>query len=240
MGKKLIILLSLITLIIPAIASADVISIGEKRIGHCIKIENINAYSDYTFIANFNLGESNYAYIPINANSKNQCVGFPYYSDLRKIYAIKTSDFNRANLEINENDGEIVKERWVGEGVNREWLEAPSYKPFVALLTTSPYYNLGIKHIITVSENDPREGIADILKITTLSDNNLIITKSKVIYTYTDGTSEEKVYQNQDIRPEPSRKPVMPWWIGKFWYIILPIIALLAIITIIIIRKVRK
>jgi len=66
--------------------------------------------------------------------------------------------------------------------------------------------NLAIQAPGIVDESNPLNGITDVLTIKSIDNNNLIIEKTKVIYTYNDGTTEEKYYQNQNERPEPSKK----------------------------------
>jgi len=58
--------------------------------------------------------------------------------------------------------------------------------------------------------------------------------KSKVIYTYTDGTSQEKIFNDQNTTPEPSSKSD---WGSGLWYIVLPVLAVIVIAVIIISRK---
>lgn len=100
--------------------------------------------------------------------------------------------------------------------------------------------NLQISAFGLVQENDPLQKAVIILNIASLTENNLNIQKSKVTYTYTDGTSEEKVFQSQEIMPKPSKTAILPWWFAKFWYVILPIVAIILIGIILLLRRLKK
>jgi hypothetical protein len=86
-----------------------------------------------------------------------------------------------------------------------------------------------------VSEGSPLDGMTVVLDITGLDDNVLNIRKSKVVYSYTDGTFEEKFFTS-DVLPEPSRGDMLPWWL----YVILPVIAIVVIVFIVLRRKSGK
>lgn len=143
--------------------------------------------------------------------NQGDCFSF-YKIGLTSIYTIKKTEFNE-----NELNGEFF------EGSNPKLIKS----------------NLQLNAFGSVQENDPLQKAVITLDIISLSQNNLDIQKSKVTYTYTDGTSEEKVFQTQDI-PEPSRTAILPWWFAKFWYIIMPIVAIVLIGIILLLRRLKK
>lgn len=79
------------------------------------------------------------------------------------------------------------------------------------------YSSLKIQSISTVPINDPREKVQDVFTIMSIEGNNLKLEKTKVVYYYTDGTNEDVVYQDENIRPEPTQKPLRPWWLEKYF-----------------------
>ena len=91
-----------------------------------------------------------------------------------------------------------------------------------------------------ISPNDPLESVKVILEIISLEESNFNIQKSKVIYSYKDGTSEEKSVYSQDILPKPSKTAILPYWFEAFWFIWIPIIAILLISLILFSRRKRK
>ena len=90
------------------------------------------------------------------------------------------------------------------------------------------------------NSNDPLNKVVTFIDIKELNENNFVIEQSKIVFTYEDGTSEEKNFISQDVRPEPSRKAILPWWFAEFWFVILPLLALIIIISVLIKNKLRK
>jgi len=191
---------------------ADLIVPGTKSIDFCYTISNINDYPNYVFLLH---GIPSPSYEIIDSG---QCFSF-YKLSMTSLYAIQKTNFNEQELKGGnytdirnyfENDPRVI------------------------------HSNIQLNSYGAVPENDPLNKVVTVLKIVSLNENNLVIQKSKIIYTYTDGTSEEKTFQSQDVVPEPSRKAILPWWFTELWYIVLPVIALIAIISILLLRRSRK
>ncbi|MEA3292995.1 MAG: hypothetical protein U9P88_00760 [Patescibacteria group bacterium] len=144
--------------------------------------------------------------------SQRDCFSF-YKNGLTSIYAIPKEEFNESEL-------------------NREFFEGNNPKLIKS--------NIQLNGFGLVQENDPLQKAVITLDIQSLSENSFDIQKSKVTYTFTDGTSEEKVFQSQEIMPEPSKTAILPWWFAKFWYVILPIVAVFLIGIILLIRRLKK
>jgi hypothetical protein len=219
MMKKLFIFLGLaLTFLIPSIVSADILEPGMKEIDYCFQVENIKDYSEYVFLSYFQEPVGGHKVI-----NQGDCVSFYKFSN-PTIYAIKKGDFN-------ENE--------IGSTDEQEKNYFQNNKKLIAS-------GLSIKSIGSVKENDPRQKVVDVYKIESLDSTSLKIIPLKVIYTYTDGTSEEKIYQSQPNstetpkRPEPSKKTSLPYWFSIIWYIVLPLVALVIIIAILIYRRTKK
>ncbi len=219
-------IVSLISILIlsttASVAFADVIEPGMKEVKFYYTILNTNNYPDYVFLIH---GTPSPPYEIINSSE------FSFYkSSTVSIYAIKKSDFNKIELsnmsssEIDKffnNDPRVIKSDIKLEG---------SYKQ--------------------VSINDPLEKATVVLNITSLNQNEmnssntsvwgakihkiLAIQKTKVIFTYADGKSQEEIFKDQNITPEPSSKTD---WIPELGYIVIPIVAIIAIAIILISRK---
>ncbi|BDZ71566.1 hypothetical protein GCM10025861_20830 [Methanobacterium petrolearium] len=86
----------------------------------------------------------------------------------------------------------------------------------------------------TVSDSNPLQSALITLKINSIQGNDLNIEKTSIIYSYENGQTEEKAFTNQDQTPEPSN-PVS--WGDYIYFIILPILALAAVIFILIRRR---
>ena len=144
--------------------------------------------------------------------NQGDCFAF-YKNGLTSVYAIPETEFNEVEL-------------------NREFFEENN-----PILIKS---NIQLNAFGSVQENDPLQKAVITLDIESLSKSSFDVQKSKVTYTYTDGTSEEEVFQSQEIMPEPSKTAIMPWRFAKFWYIILPILAIILIGIILLIRRLKK
>ncbi len=116
--------------------------------------------------------------------NKDTCFGGGYKFSTPNLYAIKNIDFKKEDLK----DEEL----------------------FFRYNTNIVSSTLSLNEIDLVQYNSPLEEIVDILEITELSDKKFEIKNVKVIYKYGDGKEEEKYYETQGERPEPSRKPIFP------------------------------
>ena len=143
--------------------------------------------------------------------NQEDCFNF-YKIGLTKIYAISTEEFNETEL-----NSEFFKEN------NPKLLES----------------NIQLGAFGSVQENDPLEKAVISLEIQSLTENDFNIQKSKIIYTYNNGTTEEKIFESQEVTPEPSRTAILPWWFAKSWHIILPTAAIVLII-ILLTRRLKK
>jgi hypothetical protein len=222
--KKIFHLFGLVFLLIfPLAVSADVISSGYKSVRYCFRVENINDYPDYVFIAYFQNPMGGHKVI-----NQNDCITFYKFSN-PTIYAIKRNDFN---------EGEISPSQQV-----EIWQQEKNYFNTNTRLIAS---GINIRSTNTVKIYDPTQQIIDVFRIGELNNFSLTISPLKVIYKYADGTSEEKFYQtplkniDSTNRPEASRKPFLLGWFIGFWYIILPLAAITIFLTIIILRRIRR
>ncbi len=144
--------------------------------------------------------------------NQGDCFSF-YKFSLTSIYAIPKTEFVKSEL-------------------NRKFFEGNNPKLIKS--------NIQLKAFGSVQKNDPLQKVVITLDIKSLSESNFDIQKSKVTYTYTDGTSEEKVFQSQKTMPKSSKTAILPWWFAKFWYIILPIVAIVLIGIILFVRRLKK
>lgn len=138
------------------------------------------------------------------------------YNDFAGLYATKRAGFEATQLPSNAN-----KEFFAG---NSAFLPA----------------NTDIYPAIRADKDSPVVKIQDVLKIANITSTGLQLEKTSVIYTYSDGTSEEVPYRDQNSRPDPTRSAsgtiagISPWW-----YLLVPAVALVAV-AFIVIRNNRK
>ena len=208
--KKYLFLIIILSLFLIQNVNADILPFGKKYVEACFEISNQNTYSDYVFIAKNEL-------LSYKIIQPGDCFDV-YKLAPSKIYAIK---------KINFNEDEIGK----------DYKEKENYFKNNNKLLQS---NLRLFNYPLPNSNDPLEKAVTILDIIELNENNFVIEKSKIIFTYEDGTSEEKTFVSQNITLEPSKKAILPWWFAEFWFVILPLLALAIIILTLLVRKFRK
>ena len=194
-------------------ALADVIIPGTKDVNSCYEISNIANYSDYVFLT-YEWPMPHYGII-----SAGECFGPGYKLGSVSIYAIGNLSFNESELQ-GENATGIM-----------------NYFENNTQLIPS---DIQLRSYGLVPEDSHLEKAVTVLNIVSLNTSNLQIQKSKIIYTYADGTSEEKSFQNQDVAPEPSKKATSPSWFASLWYVIIPILAIAVIVLILVLRRLRK
>jgi len=195
---------------------ADVLPVGFKGIDYCFQISNIDDYPDYTFIISPAIHPEGGLW-GHNVVEETECIR-TYKISRPKLYAIKTVKFDESEIEPGYESINTYFES------NRDLIKS----------------DIEIKQVTAVPGNNPLTGMVDVLDIVHLSEDSLGVRKSKAIYTYEDGTREEKLYIDQDKRPKQSKNAILPWWFALYWYIIIPIIAVLAIIIIFLINKFKK
>ncbi len=87
-----------------------------------------------------------------------------------------------------------------------------------------------------VNSYDPLDMMLITLKINSINNKNINISKLKVLYQYTNGKIQEETFNDQNIIPEPSANNSLTSNINLF-YIILPLLATLGIVLILVKRS---
>jgi hypothetical protein len=206
---KLKIIVSLCTLLIllafSSVSYADVIDPGMKDVKIYYQVSNIQNYPDYVFLIHGNPSPSLEI---INSNE------FTFYKfSTVSIYAISKTNFNENELK---NMNESKAQNFIKTQPN-------IIKSDIILQKSSK----------TVNINNPLEKILITLNINSIDNETMNVTKSKVTYTYNDGSVQEETFKDQNSIPEPSKNSTS---LGNdnVFYIVLPLIAILALGVIII------
>ncbi|OPX59118.1 MAG: hypothetical protein A4E25_01349 [Methanobacterium sp. PtaB.Bin024] len=125
--------------------------------------------------------------------------------------------------------------RTVYDSVNLEQMNETQVEQFLNNDSRVARSNLQLDGIYgTVSDSNPLQSALITLKINSIQGNDLNIEKNSIIYSYENGQTEEKAFTNQDQTPEPSNPGS---WMDYIYFIILPILALAAVIFILIRRR---
>ena len=206
-------LITLLLLICMTNASADLINLGEKSASYSYILSNIDDYDNYVFLL---YGTTNYGPMtqPQIINSGDAI--FFYKAVRPSIYAVKSTEFNESILYDYDN-------------FNNYFENDPTV--LHSNIVLEPIYNI-------IPENDPLVSSQVILEITTLDDTQFDIKKTSIIFTYEDGSSEEKAFLSQDAFPMPSIiLGSSPFQI--LWYIGLPLLGISGVLLMIIRRRER-
>ncbi len=215
--KKFLVLTICILFLSISFVHADIIPAGHKSVDYCFEISNSHLYDDYFFVVVFDGPPiSDYKII-----SQNECIRF-YYHSSPKIFAIRKTVFDENELS------KALLEK--GEDV----------QPSSVLRNINGYISsdITINSVSTVPSYSPIEKIIDVIEIIGLSENDLSLRKARVIYYYENGYSESTNY-NGDMRPAPSETG-LSHWLFIVWFIIIPILSIILVLTIILSRKSKK
>lgn len=206
---KLKIIISLFTLLIlfsfSSVSYADVIEPGMKDVKIYYQASNIQNYPDYVFLIH---GSPYPTLEVINSNE------FTFYKfSTVSIYAISKTNFNENELK------------------NMDESQVENFLTHSSVLKSDLILQGSSK---TVNINNPLEKILITLNINSIDNEIMNVTKSKVTYTYKDGSVQEETFKDQNSIPEPSKNSTS-FWNDNLFYMVLPLIAIL-ILGVIIIR----
>lgn len=190
-------------------AKADVIMPDQKSVGYCYTISNLNDFTDYVVIESF---------FRLGGPEviKDGICKEEVKHNAGNFYAAKRATFDASQLPKDANN-----------------------KAFFSGNSNSLPAKLTISQAYVVDKDSPVEKIQDVLKIVNITSTELQLEKSSVIYTYTDGSTEQLPYQDQATRPAPTHTgPVAIAGINLWWYLLVPALALAAL-AFIVVRKNR-
>ena len=169
-------------------AWADIIPAGQRGVNYCCRIDNIDQYPNYVFIAYCRFPSPGYSII-----KPGECIRF-YHLCQPSIYAIAKAKFSEDSIKNdrfeNSEESRLKLQRYFEANPNmvRSGIE--------------------IRSVSTRDKSDPVKSIEDILTIKSVPTRTLSIEYQSVIYTFDNGTIEKKAYTTQSKRPAPSSKIV--------------------------------
>lgn len=187
-------------------AYADVIEPGKKNINLGYQISNINNFPYYVFLLH---ADPFPEYEILNSSE------FSFYKlSTASIYAVKRSTFNK-NFLAQANQTEIDEYFNNNSDVIHSNLKL--------------FGNYG-----SVNQNDELENVTIVLEIVSVNETDLVIKKSKIIYSFTDGSTQENAFTNENNTPEPTKPKTSIYYL---WYLVVPVLAAIAIAIVLISRR---
>jgi hypothetical protein len=207
MKLEIVILVLIIFLSFSSVSYADVIQPGMKDVKIYYQINNIQNYPDYVFLIR---GTPSPSLEIINSSE------FTFYKlSTVSIYAVSKRSFN-------ENELKNMDDTQLGNFLN----SSNVIKSNIKLQGSSKNINI----------DNPLEKILLTLNINSIDNNTMNITKSKITYIYNDGSTGEETFKDQNSTPEPSKNDTS-FWANNLFFIILPLLAIIALAGIIIKRS---
>lgn len=162
----------LVVLLLLPCASADVKVEGWREQSYDYVISNINDFPDYVFLTSSAIWGWEYATV-INSTGH---FGGGYKLDSFIVHAVKASDFDRQ-----EFSGQ-------GNVSDQEAVNCTDYCQNNALIVSS---NLTLPKATSVQEMIPLQKIEVYLKVNNITSQDLNISKTRMLYYYSNGTVQE-------------------------------------------------
>ena len=170
--KRFCLAFSLAVILLSLFASADVPVEGMKQANYDYVISNIKDYPEYVFLTSSAIWGWNYASI-INSTGT---FGGGYKLDSFRLHAIKTSDFDQAKFFAARDQ------------YNQEIANCTDYCRDNPKIVSS---NLTLPKATSVNEIIPLKKIEIDLRIDSITDQALEISKTRMLYYYENGTVQE-------------------------------------------------
>ncbi len=216
--KLLIILLFVFSILI----KADVIPEGKKKISYGFEVSNIDSFPGYTFIA-FPVNQSNgVPDITANILNSNKALHLACRFGAPVIYAVKNENFDRTyfdslnNLRDDKDREKLLKDLFL----DKKFI--PSIK-----ITCNSY----------VDKDEKYDVIQENFKIESIRSDTMLIKSQKILYKDRNNNildAKDSHMKAKDDLVSPTQK------FSSYLLIIIPVLALISIVTIILIRKMKK
>lgn len=201
---------------------SDLLPEGKKRIHYSFEVTNLDSYPDYTFLA-FPVNNSNGApYITADILKQSKAVSLACKFGVPVIYAVKNEDFNKAEFdslcmidESSRRSDEITK-----------FIRNGKFIPSIKIYCDS-YAERDAKYSYVNEQFSVENITADTMMIksqkTLYKDNNNNIIDAK---------DSKSGFRDDVVSPQEQ--------VGSYLIFIIPALALIAIITVLVLRRMKK
>lgn len=217
-----IIIAILLLFVLGSAVKADLLPDGKKKITNSFEVTNIDSFPGYTFVA-FPINISNgvpmiYAGVLNSGKSMELTCKF----GVPVIYAIKNEDFNSVKFDsLNQINDNNTRSAQLTEFVNKGKF-IPSLK-----ITCSSYADKEAKYYY----------VQELFRVESIETDTMIIRSTKTLYKDTqkniiDAKDSKGVIKDDIVSPSEKY--------GSYLLIIIPVLALIAIVSIVLIRKMKK
>ncbi|MBL8015735.1 MAG: hypothetical protein JNK43_00570 [Ignavibacteria bacterium] len=205
-------------------AHADLLPEGKKKVSYNFRIENINSYPDYSFLVYPENVSNGIPFLHSFFVKDSAWIDIFCKYGTPALYIIRNSDLNKAILDsIN-----LIEDNKTRANALREFFDSNT-----SLMTRSASINC-----TSYVERDAKyDVIQDELKIEKASGDSLVIRNSKTIYRDKHGNILEAKDSKSGVRDDVVT-PASNY--TGYLLVILPVLALILIVSIVLIRKMKK
>lgn len=215
------IIFAAILFIFSASLLADLLPEGKKPVRYSFELTNLNSYNGYTFIA-FPVNNSNGApNITANILTQDLSVSPSCKYSTPQIYAVKNEDFNKVLFDSLNT----IKESSLRSVKLKEFISSGKFIPSLQIQCEA------------FAERDAKYYyMHEQFKVESMSADTMIIKSQKMIYK--DGNNnvidakDSKSMKDDVVTPKAE--------VGSYIIIIIPVLALVALVSVFVIRKMRK
>jgi hypothetical protein len=246
--KKVLIYGLMIALLIigsTPIITADMIDIDpyNKNVGISYKLAGIDDFNDYVFFV-YQLSYSKGVGIWARYQIIQPGDSFFFINNDGYIYAIPVDQFNESALQKTVNKINIEIKNYFQNTTNRTEINTffTDIENYFNATIKAPRMHADLAESYKVSKNDPLTSVQIILTISSLKKDAFMLQASKILYTFTDGSTEEKNFVTEPVTgkisiSEKSFPPYSKITLLQYWFLSLPILAIIGISFVFILRK---
>ena len=212
----------LLLFVLGSAVNADLLPDGKKKISYSFEVTNIDSFSGYTFVA-FPINNSNgipMIFASVINSGKNTDLSCKFGAPV--IYAIKNEDFDVIKLDsLNQISDNNIRSAQLNEFMNKGKF-IPSLK-----IICSSFADRDAKYYY----------VQELFRIESIDSDTMIIRSTKTLYKDTQKNIIDAKDSKSGVRDDivsPTEK------YSSYLLILIPVLALIAIVSIVIIRKMKK
>lgn len=212
----------LLLFVLGSAVKADLLPEGKKKISYSFEVTNIDSFPGYTFVA-FPINNSNgvpMLYAGVLNSGKNVELSCKF--GVPVLYAIKSEDFDAAKFDsLNRIDDDKVRNLQL-----RNYIENGKFIPSIKV-TCSSFADRDAKYYY----------VQELFRVESIETDTMIIRSTKTLYKDTQKNIIDAKDSKSGVRDDivsPTEK------YSSYLLIVIPVLALIAIISVLLIRKMKK
>lgn len=212
----------LLLFVLGSAVKADLLPDGKKKISYSFEVTNLDSFPGYTFVA-YPINTSNgvpMIFANVLKSSKN--IELPCKFGSPVIYAIKNEDFNGARFDsLNQISDNNTRSSLLGE-----FMKNGKFIPSLKIICSS-FADRDAKYYY----------VQELFRVESIDTDTMIIRSTKTLYKDT----QKNIIDAKDSKSGVKDDIVSPTEkYSSYLLILIPVLALIAIVSIVLIRKMKK